>query len=415
MLFGPKNSLGQRGSSRKPVGFWMDTFCVPVKDDTARKLAIQEMRDIYQSADRTLVLDSWVRALPRSADVVEKATRLNLSNWQNRLWTLQEGILAHNLFIQFKDGPQTLEKLQDELHEDEKSRPELNFYSTLGAALFGVPLLGLRLKAPMHSPPSGLLLPLVGGVISRTTTRLSDETICLATMLDMDPAPLLSLPGPKKENMSKDEKHAWEQKSCEKRMEHLLQSVGTFELKMIFSNLPRLRSEGFGWAPKSFLNHPGLVVAHSSDPTESDRTAKIKSNGGGLLLSCPGIILGPISPHLGQKFTIRQYSTFYCTLTLKPEEDQPHTRDTGPNVSYTVLSYVTVGKDSPAEQSEGILGISCGEDDDGTRRVRYVCRVHLEWVLEIRVMIEKLTLEEPDEEQTISGQWVEDTTKWCLV
>lgn len=122
----------------------MDTLCVPVKDDEARKQAIRKMRNIYERVDRVLVLDSWTQALPRSADIIEKACRLYLSNWQSRLWTLQEGVLAHDLFIQFKDGPQSLESMQKDLGEAERSRSELRYYCTLGLTLYLVPLFALQ-------------------------------------------------------------------------------------------------------------------------------------------------------------------------------------------------------------------------------------------------------------------------------
>lgn len=181
----------------------MDTLCVPVKDDEARKQAIRKMRNIYELADRVLVLDSWTQALSRSADIIEKACRLYLSNWQSRLWTLQESVLAHGLFIQFKDGPQTLESMQKDLQEAERSRSELRYYCTLGLTLYLVPLFALQLQRTPTDAPSEVFLALLGGVVTRTTTKRSDETICLSTILALDPAPLLDIPGRKKGNSPK--------------------------------------------------------------------------------------------------------------------------------------------------------------------------------------------------------------------
>jgi hypothetical protein len=82
---------------RRPVGFWMDTLCVPVEEKhiAFRKQTIAQMRQIYEGADRVLVLDSWVEGLSVSSSVYDKTVRLYLSNWQHRLWTLQEGVMAH--------------------------------------------------------------------------------------------------------------------------------------------------------------------------------------------------------------------------------------------------------------------------------------------------------------------------------
>jgi hypothetical protein len=84
----------------------MDTLCVPVGDDhkELRKQTISQMRRIYENADRVLVLDNWVEELSVSSSIYEKELRICLPNWQHRLWTLQEGVLAQQLCIQFRDG-----------------------------------------------------------------------------------------------------------------------------------------------------------------------------------------------------------------------------------------------------------------------------------------------------------------------
>jgi hypothetical protein len=85
------------------MAFWMDTLCVPVPDEhkAYRKKSIAHMSAIYHEADIVLVLDSWLQEIPRSVNITEKAIRMYLANWQRRLWTLQEGILAKKLYIQF--------------------------------------------------------------------------------------------------------------------------------------------------------------------------------------------------------------------------------------------------------------------------------------------------------------------------
>ena len=83
--------------------FWMDTLCVPV--DPAHKTygisMIRKMGEIYKSANHVLVLDSSIQAIPRSAHVFDKIVALFLSNWNRRLWTLQEGLFAKSLYFQF--------------------------------------------------------------------------------------------------------------------------------------------------------------------------------------------------------------------------------------------------------------------------------------------------------------------------
>lgn len=40
-----------------PITFWIDTLCVPLVPDSARKKAILQMRDVYSEAFATVVLD----------------------------------------------------------------------------------------------------------------------------------------------------------------------------------------------------------------------------------------------------------------------------------------------------------------------------------------------------------------------
>lgn len=190
-------------SGEEPIGFWMDTLCVPVHDNELRKLAIGQMRVIYVEAHRVLVLDSWMLRLSRNACVSEKASAVFLSNWQSRLWTLQEGLLAWNLFIQFKDGPELLSDLQK--MKNKKQNKDL---MTL-EHLFGfVPFFDFH-TAPGSkriSKDSFRLPSLARPLAQRSTTRKSDETICLATLLDINPEPLLRIrPEKKKEDIETHE------------------------------------------------------------------------------------------------------------------------------------------------------------------------------------------------------------------
>src|SRR5271154_1958401 len=88
--------------------FWIDTLCVPVQQEYKeyRNQAIRQMAYIYKQARSVLVLDSWLQEICHSHDIVEKMVRLYLCGWLRRLWTMQEGLLAKNLYFQFKDGPE---------------------------------------------------------------------------------------------------------------------------------------------------------------------------------------------------------------------------------------------------------------------------------------------------------------------
>ncbi len=83
--------------------FWMDTLCVPVKNQKLREKAIVKMRDVYECASNVLVLDAELMQHSAERDYREIFTRISCSSWLRRLWTLQEAVLNKNLLFQFSD------------------------------------------------------------------------------------------------------------------------------------------------------------------------------------------------------------------------------------------------------------------------------------------------------------------------
>jgi hypothetical protein len=299
------------------AGFWIDTLCVPVQEEDYewRKISISRMRQIYAQAHRVLVLDAGVRKVRRKDSLNSKGAMLALSNWQRRLWTLQEGVLSQNLFFLLRDGLQSVEDMTE--MEDDDNRPES--YLRFGARLLmTVPMLDLKsgkikddrdsdmvIRFPVALPP----------LKSRTTTRKSDETICLATLLDFDPAPLLDIrsrqfkfkggmASPKTSRGAKETKmterkreklaEAW---VCTERMAsfyHLLKALPTI---LPFNTYPRLAKPGYRWAPQSFLDlhgdskgtlHPNGIQSMTLDHVTGARIAS--ETEGGLLVKFPGVI-----------------------------------------------------------------------------------------------------------------------------
>ena len=87
---------------RADVPFWIDTICVP-REKTAKILAIQGMRDVYERADKVLVLDSSLLTVESSAVPEEILLRIKVAPWSTRLWTYHEGALARQIYFQLKD------------------------------------------------------------------------------------------------------------------------------------------------------------------------------------------------------------------------------------------------------------------------------------------------------------------------
>ncbi|KAK0236550.1 hypothetical protein EDD85DRAFT_576878 [Armillaria nabsnona] len=97
--------------------FWMDALCVPEKRDL-RKRAIGLMAETYRNADAVLVIDSGIRSCSVFAPLEERLLHIISSGWMQRLWTLQEALLARKLIFEFADGFTTLDELIPTQEED---------------------------------------------------------------------------------------------------------------------------------------------------------------------------------------------------------------------------------------------------------------------------------------------------------
>ena len=89
-------------SHRADIPFWIDTICVP-RERTTKNLAIKSMRNVYERADKVLVLDSSLRTVNSLAAPEELLLRIMVAPWSTRLWTYNEGALASKINFQLKD------------------------------------------------------------------------------------------------------------------------------------------------------------------------------------------------------------------------------------------------------------------------------------------------------------------------
>lgn len=110
------------------------------------------------------------------------------------------------------------------------------------------PCAGLQLKSPLLYEALGSYLWLREDVSTghhalsyiaqvlrmRTSSKLGDETICIATLLDLDPTPLFSVPDGA-------------------RMQTLLGMMSWVPAALAFADTPRLAAPGFRWAPRSLM------------------------------------------------------------------------------------------------------------------------------------------------------------------
>jgi hypothetical protein len=295
-----------------PVRFWMDTLCVPVREEHRhlRGRSIRLMRKIYQSASSVLVLDSRVQQLSLSSGIAERAMRIYLCNWTHRLWTFQEGMLARKLYFQFSDHAQSKVDFADQCQEDmEESKAGGTFISfptdAQSATLNHYTILKDMVEQKL-AELSALFPPLTHALQSRATTKRSDETICGATILALDTKPLFEVKSDGKED---------EDEVANRRMEIFLEQIGGFPQGIIFHRHRRLQRSGFRWAPASLMG---------AQPGDLSRDLNLRTSpfsGKGLPVRYPGIKLDHIE-HCPKKIQVvpRDDRWCPCIIQLSPNE-----------------------------------------------------------------------------------------------
>ncbi|OCH89430.1 hypothetical protein OBBRIDRAFT_835831 [Obba rivulosa] len=206
---------------------WMDSLCVPDIRDM-RKRAIGLMGQTYKDAAAVLVIDSGIRSCSLNAPMEEKLLRILTSSWMQRLWTAQEALLARLLIFEFSDGLTTIPHIMLPGRDDQLD--PLQMY------LSGELLQLLRLRGP--GPRLGLRSFGFGDVTSllqvRTTSRMEDETLAIASLLNVDAFELVN-------------------QMPDRRMKTLFLLMKNIDSEVIFLDGPKLGELGFRWTPKTFM------------------------------------------------------------------------------------------------------------------------------------------------------------------
>jgi hypothetical protein len=115
--------LGPRSSA-----LWIDTISVPVSEEWKR-LAVSKLREVYSTAAKVLIVD---RDLLNVGDHwLERRLQVLASEWMRRLWTLQEGRLARQLYFQLKDEAVSVDNLMVRY-----ATPDYDFSSCLSSYLY---------------------------------------------------------------------------------------------------------------------------------------------------------------------------------------------------------------------------------------------------------------------------------------
>ena len=226
-------------SSKPPTTaplIWLDTLCCPASDGWGKQKAIEKIPIVYRRAKHVLVLDAGLMAYEAAPqDVPEQFARVFTSSWMRRLWTLQEAALANSLYFQFSDKSISILDLCNTLEMESKSSMR---YRVIYLD-FIKEFLGIYAYFVASDDISQVLSHLEDALGYRSASVLTDEPLCISTLLSLDLEAILAV-APKEDRMRK----VWDLVA----LKH-----GGIPSKIIFFDQPRIKVPGYGWAPQSFL------------------------------------------------------------------------------------------------------------------------------------------------------------------
>lgn len=390
--------------SKHSTRFWIDTLCVPLHDDECRMLAICGMTDIYALADRVLVLDSWILKGSRNDSILERSTRLVMSNWQRRLWTLSEAVLSKNLYIQFRDEPLHTERLLIESKDHYEHSAEFYDDTPAFAIAKSIPILWFD-PNDAASQRFDALMYYIG---QRATSWPSDETVCFSSLLALSPQSLLDVP----------------RDDLVVRMVKFSMMVGTFRQQMIFDSGPRCQAEGFGWAPASFLNKAGASAI--TDRGEGYVRVGNLDPCGGLLVSYSGIRLGSVAALLGDRCIVSLKNQNGLGLLCSIRTDEPGEEILSWNISseYFTISYTPMKQllGSGPSQSVAFMGSLKDVSNSGRLKIKFLNNAVLLRLSKPQMQnFERLSSQQGSsphklsELRLVEGVLLDEDQDWCIV
>ncbi|KAI0676869.1 hypothetical protein C8Q78DRAFT_50944 [Trametes maxima] len=222
--------------------FWLDSLCVPARRDS-RKLALRHMARSYRDAAMVLVIDECIRTqCSENKTWEENLCRIKTSGWVRRIWTLQEGLLARELYFEFNDGLVDVEhRLGLKPAPDPNCEPQNDKPKQDRSGLWDrlVPSL-LAFRGRNWSVKAGRPIALhevIELLHMRTTTKAEDEIIAISSLLPLDVDALLAISGPD---------------VAQRRMKEFLLQMGQVSKGLPMTpKTSRLTLPKYTWAPRT--------------------------------------------------------------------------------------------------------------------------------------------------------------------
>ncbi|KAI4282294.1 MAG: hypothetical protein L6R38_003028 [Xanthoria sp. 2 TBL-2021] len=262
------------GDKQDQTYFWIDTLCVPVRPPEMQTLALNKMRVPYERAKHVLVLDSHLRSLnSKNLSTTELFAQVSCSSWMRRLWTLQEGRLAENVWFQFANEAVNVKTVFTNLNRRRVPTRVDRWLGTSMALDLCFQIWYRVGKVPNTSLVAASLSLTSHSLRTRSVSVPTDEALCLVNIMDMDLTRVTTV-------------------APTKRMEVFWRTFEKVPKSFLFSKASKMPVEGIHWAPSSFMGFLSekewLGPQDLSSPREDDPHAIVTS--AGLQLALPAFI-----------------------------------------------------------------------------------------------------------------------------
>lgn len=264
---------------------WIDTLSVPIEPESKR-IAISMLRRVFTEASKVLVIDKHLMQV--GTDRTEQIMQLLSSEWQRRLWTLQEGRMARELFIQFKESAVSVSGLLPKEIDSSFSVSNADLFD-----FYGKLKRDMKVHFSRNEDINKQFRALVQNLGPRSVSIKSDEPICLATLL----------------GMSLEDYHPYP------TMADIYRSLVNIPQGLMFEPQPRLQEPGLTWAPSTFLETGYTFLGEGLPPARLSKEGLHVTNDCLLLdkhLDFRGYQDAPwniyvITTPQGQNFAVRAY------------------------------------------------------------------------------------------------------------
>ena len=221
-----QNAFNKIHNKHIDIPFWIDSLCVP-SSPALRRIAIGLMARTYSSASVVLVFDEGIEQIMLSDSIHEKMFVIFVSTWVQRLWPLQEMMVAAELVFQLADGLL-----------DHRELFSADIVSVSGQEPLTTELFGWFASLLMNKTTTIVHLDMIVWHLSRRmSSRASDEILTIAGLFGLDASEYYPLDA--EERMFKFLK------------EHAQTRVPT---DLIFLPGDKLSRPGRRWAPRNFIS-----------------------------------------------------------------------------------------------------------------------------------------------------------------